>query len=262
MDYLAINKKLWNDKTEVHYKSDFYDVKSFIEGKDSLNPIEIGLLGDIKGKKILHLQCHFGMDTISLSRRGAIVTGIDLSDKSMARAQELKEKTGSDVRFIESDVYNLHEKLDEKFDLVYTSYGVVGWLPDMDRWAKTISRFLLPGGKFIMVEFHPVVWMFDDDFEKIAYNYVDSEPIVEEYEGTYTDRNAKIKSKAVSWNHGLASVLNALIKNGMVITGFSEYDYSPYDCFKHTVRIAERNFQIKGLENKIPMLYSVTAIKK
>ena len=262
MDYLAINKKLWNDKTEAHYKSDFYDVNSFIEGKDSLNPIEIRLLGNIKGKKILHLQCHFGMDTISLSRRGATVTGIDLSDKSIARALELKEMTGSNVRFIESDVYNLHEKLDEKFDMVYTSYGVVGWLPDMDKWAQTIGSYLLPGGKFVMVEFHPVVWMFDDDFEKIDYNYVDPEPIIEEYEGTYADRNAKIKSKAVSWNHGLASVLNSLIRNGMVITSFLEYDYSPYDCFKNTVKIAEGKFQIKGLENKIPMLYSVTAIKK
>ena len=194
MDYLAINRRLWNDKTKVHFNSDFYDVKSFVEGKDSLNSIEIDLLGNIKGKKILHLQCHFGMDTISLYRRGGVVTGIDLSDKSIAKAKELNTKTGSNVRFIESDVYSLHEKLDEQFDVVYTSYGVVGWLPDMEKWSSTISRFLKPGGKFVMVEFHPVLWMFDDQFKNIAYNYADPEPIIEEFEGTYTDRNAKIKS--------------------------------------------------------------------
>jgi hypothetical protein len=145
--------------------------------------------------------------------------------------------------------------------MVYTSYGVVGWLPDMDLWAETISRFLLPGGKFIMVEFHPVLWMFDDDFKKIDYKYASPEPIIEEYEGTYTDRDAKIRNKAVSWNHGLASVLNALITHDMTIKGFHEYDYSPYNCFKNTIRIGERKYQIKGLESKIPMLYSVTAVK-
>jgi ubiquinone/menaquinone biosynthesis C-methylase UbiE len=261
MDYLGINKELWNEKTKIHYGSDFYDVKSFIDGRDALNPIEIELLGDITGKKILHLQCHFGMDTISLARRGAIATGIDLSDASISKAEELNEKTGSNVRFIESDVYHLHEKLDELFDIVYTSYGVVGWLPDMDLWAKTINRFLLPGGKFIMVEFHPVLWMFDDDFKNIDYNYADPEPIIEEYEGTYTDRNAKIRNKAISWNHGLATVLNALIKNNMIITDLQEYDYSPYDCFKNTIKVDEGKFNISGLEGKLPMLYSVKAVK-
>jgi len=262
MDYLVTNKELWNAKTEVHYNSDFYDVKSFIEGKDSLNTIEIDLLGNIKGKKILHLQCHFGMDSISLARHGGIVTGIDLSNISIIKAQELNEITHSNVQFIESDVYNLHEKLNEQFDIVYTSYGVVGWLPDMEQWARTINRFLKPSGEFVMVEFHPVVWMFDDDFENIVYNYADPTPIVEEFEGTYTDRNAKIKNMSVSWNHGLATVVNALIKNGLIITGFHEFDYSPYDCFKNTVEIEKGKFQIKGLENKIPMLYSITAIKK
>ena len=120
MDYLAINRKLWNEKTKVHYASDFYNVKSFIDGKDSLNSIEIDLLGDIGGKKVLHLQCHFGMDSISIARRGGIVTGIDLSDRSISKANELNEKTGSNVRFIESDVYSLHKKLDEQFDIVFT----------------------------------------------------------------------------------------------------------------------------------------------
>lgn len=259
MDYLNINRKLWNDKTSVHYQSDFYDVKSFIKGKDSLNPVEIELLGDISGNSVLHLQCHFGMDSISLSRRGAEVTGIDLSDESIKHARELNEKSGTNVNFILSDVYSLKQNLNQKFDIVFTSYGTVGWLPDMNKWAEVIQHFLKPGGKFIMVEFHPVVWMFDDNFKEIIYKYADVEPIIEEFEGTYANRDARIKNQSVSWNHGLATVINALLKKGLVIEGFQEYDYSPYDCFNNTIEIEKGKYQIKGLEEKIPMLYSIVA---
>ena len=262
MDYLNINKKLWDEKTKVHFHSSFYDVPSFIKGKDSLNPIEIGLLGDVRDQKILHLQCHFGMDSISMARRGGIVTGIDFSEESILKARELNDILGTNTEFILSDVYNLPVVLDDRFDIVYTSYGVVGWLPDIDKWAGIISRFLKPGGRFVMVEFHPVVWMFSDNFQDISYNYADAQPIIEELSGTYADRNAGIKCKSVSWNHGLAPVINALIENGLTLTGIHEYDYSPYNCFENTIEIEKGKFQIKGLEKKIPMLYSVTAQKE
>ena len=262
MDYIEINKKLWDSRTEIHYKSDFYDVPSFLKGKDSLNQIELDLLGDIRGKKILHLQCHFGLDTISLSRHGAISTGVDFSEKAILRANQLKEKLGTDTTFIQSDVYTLHELLKEKFDMVFTSYGVIGWLPDVKKWARTVSHFLKPNGKLVMAEFHPVVWMFSYDFKKIEYNYMDTSPIVEELEGTYTNKEADIKSKSYSWNHGLASVIDALIKSGLKLQDFKEYNYSPYDCFENTVRIEAKKYQIEGLENKIPMVYSIVAIKE
>lgn len=199
------------------------------------------------------------MDSISLARKGASVTGIDFSKESIKKARELNELAATEVRFIECDVYSLKDFLTEKFDIVYTSYGVVGWLPDLKKWADIISSFLKPRGRFIMIEFHPVVWMFSDDFQKIAYNYSDSEPIIEELGGTYTDGQSDIKSKSISWNHGLAKVINALIDMGLNITGIQEYNYSPYDCFKNTVEIEKGKYQIAGLENRIPMLYSVTA---
>ncbi|WP_340113126.1 class I SAM-dependent methyltransferase [Maribellus mangrovi] len=261
MDYIAINKKLWDRKTEIHYKSEFYDVDSFLKGKDSLNKIELNLLGDLKDKKVLHLQCHFGQDTISLSRHGAIATGVDLSGKAIEKARELNDKLGTNARFIQSDVYQLHEVLDEQFDIVFTSYGVIGWLPDMKKWANVIHRFLKPGGKLVFVEFHPIIWMMSYDFERIEYNYMDSPPIIEELEGTYTDRGAAIKEKSVSWNHGLSTVIDALIKTGLTITDFKEYNYSPYDCFQNTIKISDRKYKIKGLEDKIPMVYSVKAVK-
>ena len=261
MDYLNINRKLWNDKTSVHYQSDFYDVKSFIKGKDSLNPIEIELLGDISGKSILHLQCHFGMDSISLARRGGMVTGIDLSDQSIKQAKDLNERSGTKVDFILSDVYSLPQNLNKQFDIIFTSYGTVGWLPDMDKWAGVIQHFRKPGGKFIMVEFHPVVWIFDDNFKEIIYKYSDIDPIIEDLEGTYANREADIKNRSVSWNHGLGTVLNALLKKGLTIDSFQEYDYSPYNCFNNTIEVDEGKYQIKGLEGKIPMLYSLTIRK-
>jgi ubiquinone/menaquinone biosynthesis C-methylase UbiE len=261
MDYIEINKNLWNQKTKIHSDSDFYDVDSFIKGKDSLNPIETRLLGDIEGKTILHLQCHFGLDTISLSRHGALATGVDFSENAIEKAKQLNEGLGTNARFIQSDVYKLPKFLDEKFDIVFTSYGVVGWLPDMKKWAKIINQFLKPEGEFVMVEFHPVVWMFSYDFKRIEFNYMDSNPIIEELEGTYADREAPIKEKSVSWNHGLSTVLDSIIKTGLIITEFREYNYSPYDCFGNTVKIADGKFQIKGLEDKIPMIYSLKAKK-
>ena len=259
MDYIEINKKLWNNKTEFHFESDFYDVDSFLKGNDSLNPIELELLGNIEGKKILHLQCHFGMDTISLVRHGARVTGVDFSEKAIVKAKQLATMLEVDTTFVQSDIYDLKDCLDEKFDMVFTSYGVIGWLPDLERWAKMIHHFLKPGGEFLLVEFHPVIWMFSNDFKKVEFNYMDSGPIVEEEEGTYADREAAIAGQSVNWNHGLGETLNSLIKSGFVITDFKEYNYSPYNCFENTVEVADGKFQIKGLENKVPMIFSVKA---
>lgn len=262
IDYIEINKQSWNNRTDFHVNSEFYEMDAFLKGKSSLNDIELNVLGDIKGKSILHLQCHFGQDSISLQRLGAEVLGIDLSDKSIAMAKEIALKTNTNAKFICSDIYNLPNCLDQQFDMVYTSYGTIGWLPDLDKWASVVQHFLKPGGKFVFVEFHPVVWMFDDDFDKIGYNYFNSGAIVETESGTYADRNANLKQKYVMWNHGMSEVLNSLIKNNLLVNSFDEFDHSPYNCFKHTVEFEPKKFRIKHLENKIPMVYALTATKK
>lgn len=261
-NYIEINRQSWNKRTEVHLKSAFYDLDNFLKGKSSLNDIELNLLGDIKVKSILHLQCHFGQDSISLGRLGADVTGVDLSDKSIDSAKQLAKQTNSNAKFICCNIYDLPEHLNQKFDIVFTTYGTIGWLPDLDKWAKIISDFLKPGGKFVFAEFHPVVWMFDDHFEKIGYNYFNSGPISETQTGTYADRDAELTLSGVSWNHGISEVLNSLINNGLEINSFDEYDYSPYNCFEKTVEFEPGKFRIKHLENKIPMVYSIGAAKK
>ena len=261
MDYLKINQQLWDQKTEVHFNSDFYDVNAFLGGKESLKSIEKEILGDINGKNVLHLQCHFGQDSISLARLGAHVTGVDFSGKAIAKAQKLNELANTNVRFILSDVYKLPEIHSEKYDLIFTTYGVLGWLPDMQKWAKVVSHFLNPGAMLLLVEFHPVVWMFSNDFTNITYKYSDKEPIVEEIEGSYTDKSGSVTGKSIGWNHGLATVIQSLIDNGFMIRHFEEYNFSPYDCFNNTVETGEEQYKIKGLEDKLPMTYALKAEK-
>lgn len=261
-NYIDINKKAWNQKTEVHVNSEFYDTPSFLEGRSTLNNIELDLLGDITGKKVLHLQCHFGQDTLSLGRLGADVTGVDFSDKAIEEARNLSVSTGVPARFICSDVYSLHEVLNEQFDIVFTSYGTIGWLPDLEKWAKTISYFLKPGGTFVFAEFHPVVWMFDDNFEKIGYNYFKADAIIESQIGTYADVSAPLENEMITWNHAMSEVINSLIKSGLEINVLNEFDYSPYNCFRNTEEFEQGKYRIIQLGNNIPMVYSVKATKK
>ena len=282
--WFEANKELWNHRTAVHKDSAFYDLQGFKEGKNVLTPIELNEVGEVKGKNMLHLQCHFGMDSLNWARLGADVTGIDLSDVAIDEARKLNDELGLNVKFICCNVYDLHPDNAESskapsvggglgeaaFDIVFTSYGTIGWLPDLDKWAEIISYYLKPGGLFYIAEFHPVVWMFDEEFTHVKYYYDNMEVIVTENEGTYTDRNANIKGKEYGWNHSISEVINALIKNGLQIRLFNEHMYSPYPCFRNTVEtekarpddpVGRGKWQIKGMEGKIPMLYSLKATK-
>ena len=261
-DYIKTNKQTWNNKTAIHIESEFYNNKSFLEGKSTLNSIELLLLGDVKDKKILHLQCHFGQDTMTFSRLGAKATGIDFSDKAIEKARAFSEKLNLDTTFICCDIYDIPNHLDENFDIVFTSYGTIGWLPDIDKWAAVVSHFLKPKGRFIMADFHPVIWMFDNDFKKIFYSYFNIESIIEFESGTYADKNSKIETKTITWNHPTSEVLNALIQSGLEINSFNEYDYSPYNCFNQTEEFEKGKFRIKHLGNKIPIVFSIEATKK
>lgn len=261
-DYLEKNKASWNKRTEFHVKSDFYQNEAFINGANSLQSIELALLGDIKGKSVLHLQCHFGQDTLSMARMGAQTTGVDLSDKAIDEAKKLNTKLGLSAEFVCCDIYDLPNHLDKQFDIVFTSYGTIAWLPDIDKWAAIVSKYLKPGGQFIFAEFHPFVWMFDDDFTKIQHPYFKADPIVEMESGTYADKSAAITMECVTWNHSLSSVMTNLIKHDIEIADFQEYNYSPYNCFSQTEKIGDKQFRIKHLADKIPMVYSIVGRKR
>ena len=272
-EYFEANKNLWNQRTAVHKDSAFYDLAGFKAGTNVLTPIELNEIGDVEGKSLLHLQCHFGMDTLSFSRMGAKCVGVDLSDEAIKLAREINDELKLDAKFICCNVYDLLsenrsvskapplEGFGEagQFDIVFTSYGTIGWLPDLDPWAKVIAERLKPGGYFYMAEFHPVVWMFDDDFTHIKYHYDNREIIVMEDQPTYTGDKNEIAGKEYSWNHSISEVLNALINTGLKIEFFNEHTFSPYSNFKNSVETEPGKWHIKGMEGKIPMVYSLRA---
>lgn len=261
-DYKEFNRDTWNKKTKVHLESDFYDMDAFLAGETSLKQIELDLLDDVAGKTILHLQCHFGQDSLSLARMGAKVTGIDLSNNAIEKAREINLKLGLDAEFACCDIYDTPNEIKEQFDIVFATYGTIGWLPDMSKWAEVVSRMLKPGGQFIFVEFHPAVWMFDDDFETIGYDYFNTGEIVETYAGSYADRNADIETTSVMWNHSMADVLQSLINQDLELVNFQEYDYSPYNCLRKMKEIEAGKWVVEHFSKKFPMVYSLVATKK
>lgn len=255
------NRQAWNERTKLHITSKFYDVEGFIQGRSSLTALETELLGPVEGKEVLHLQCHFGQDTLSLARAGARTTGLDISDEAIAEARKLAARCGLQAKWVQSNVLDHQPELDGRSDLVFTSYGTIGWLPDLTPWANNIVRYLKPGGRLVFIEFHPLVWMFDNDFTRIAYSYFNRDLIVEEEQGSYADRNAPVKLASYSWNHDLAEVFTALLNAGMRIDRFVERDASPHDCFANTVKGEDGLFRIKGLDGLIPMVYGLSATK-
>lgn len=254
------NRERWNALTPVHLASKMYDVPRSIQGHNSLSSIEMDLLGDVQDQHILHLQCHFGQDTLSLARMGATVTGLDLSDVALDAARELTQQCALTAEWVLANVMDLQPQLLGRFDTVFTSFGTIGWLPELNTWARNIRRYLKPGGRLVFVEFHPVVWMFDNDFKTVHYSYFNRQPIVEIEKGSYADRDADLEQKTVSWNHSLAEVLGALLAEGFRIDVFQEFDGSPHDCFLGTVQESDGLYRIAGMEGKLPMVYALKAV--
>jgi len=262
--YFEVNKTTWDQKVNIHAKSDFYNVDDFKKGQTSLNAYELDEVGDVKGKSLLHLQCHFGQDTMSWSRLGAKCTGIDLSSEGIKEAKKLNNELGLDAAFIESNLYDVPKKVDGTFDVVFTSYGVVGWLPDLKTWGEIIASKLKKGGVFYMIEFHPIVWMFDflQTPPKLTYPYLNKEVIYEEYKGTYTDNDADILSKEYGWNHGLGEIVTALTDAGLEIEFLHEFEKSPYNSFPEMDTTEDGMFVLKENQRMFPLLFSIRAIKK
>ena len=219
------NRETWNKKVAIHAKSSFYDLEAFKKGKSSLNSFELEALGDVSGKSLLHFQCHFGQDTLCWSRMGAKCTGVDISEEAIKLARNLNNELQQDAKFVCCNVLDTSQHVSEKFDIVFTSYGVIGWLPNLKPWAKMISKRLKPGGVFYIIEFHPIVWMFDylKESPELKYGYNQKEVIYEEYKGTYADENSEMLSKEYGWNHGLGEVISSLAEAGLQIEYLHEH---------------------------------------
>lgn len=251
MDYIKVNKAAWDKRTKVHLTSSFYDVESFIKGKSSLNDIELSEVGDVAGKSLLHLQCHFGQDTLSWARLGAHVTGVDLSSEAVQQARQLAISIGQEARFIEQDIYQFGATNRTQFDHVYTSYGVLCWLPDLDKWAQTVYGALKPGGQFNLVEFHSLNDLLS------GYSYFEQAQADVEEEGTYTENCNGETSLMATWAHPLSAVVNALIKSGIQIESLNEFPFSPYNCFEGLEYVEGKGYQMLYKGQQVPLIYSI-----
>lgn len=254
-DYFAMNRQGWDLRTEAHLTSRFYDVAGFKAGNSALREIERAELTDVRGKRLLHLQCHFGLDTLSWVREGAICTGVDISPAAIKAARNLADELALPAEFVCTDVYSYQRLNIEPFDIVFSSYGAICWLPDLTRWAEIVASNLAPDGRFYLVEFHPI-------YDLLAgYSYfTQKEPDIDE-EGTYTENGEQAVARLATWAHPLSRVLNALIAAGIRIECVNEYPFSPYNCFANMQEREPGRFYLSHQGQDVPIVYSIRGRK-
>jgi 2-polyprenyl-3-methyl-5-hydroxy-6-metoxy-1,4-benzoquinol methylase len=265
-DHLKANQETWDTWTRYHVASKFYDVEGFKAGGGALDPVVLAGLGDVTGKSLLHLQCHFGMDTLKCARRGAIVTGIDFSEEGIKAARTLAAEVGIPATFIQCNLYDLPQQLTGQFDVVFTSHGVLGWLPDLERWAQVIEHFLKPGGIFYVVEVHPVALLFDENRQdaefRLLYPYFQgTAPLRIEENGCYAVPEAPIRSVTYVWIHPMSEIIGSLLRAGLRITALDEYPFVAWAVFPWLERGPQRYWQLPADRPNIPLMFSLKATK-
>lgn len=259
---------MWDELTDIHVGSEFYGVEEFKRsGEPRLDAFEIEELGDVSNRSLLHLQCHFGLDTLSWARLGATVTGADFSPRAIEVATSLAADLGIDARFVLSELYDLPNHLEDRFDIVYTSNGVLGWLPDIHAWGGVVDHFLKPGGTFYITEFHPVMWAFDDSPTvtdlKLKYAYFpDGKANEFPVEGDYADPTAEVKTRShFAWTFSLASVVTTLADHGLRIEFLHEFDHCASKVFPFMDERDSRYYLPEWIEGEIPLSFSIKATK-
>ena len=268
-DPVAANRRLWDARTPIHVESAFYDVDGFRAGASSLRPLEVAEVGDVRGRRLLHLQCHFGLDTLSWARRGAEVTGLDFSSEAVAAARALADELGiGPARFVESDVYDASSALGgETFDVVFSSYGVLAWLPDIRRWAEVAASLVAPGGFLYLAEIHPASQVLDDEPGtedlRVGYPYWTPAggPLRFEERGTYADVEADIQLPEYVWLHGLGDVITALIDAGLVLEFLHEHDRTVFQQLPFLEQGDDGWWRLPADMPALPLLFSLRASK-
>jgi SAM-dependent methyltransferase len=270
--HVAANRALWDEWTPIHVRSAFYDVEGWKSGaRPDLYPLLVEEVGDVAGKDLLHLQCHFGLDTLAWVRRGARATGVDISERGIEAARRLSAETGLDATFVVSDVLELPSNLEGcDFDVVFTSLGALNWLPDVPRWAEVAAHFVRPGGFFYIAEAHPFAWVFDDDDTatglRLRYHYWPSpEPLAFPNDGSYADPDAPVTEPVeYAWQHSMGEIVTSLAAAGLRIEYLHEHPWVPWKMFPFMVE-TEAGSGVWRLpapdDARLPLLFSLKATK-
>ncbi|HEX6447656.1 MAG TPA: methyltransferase domain-containing protein [Streptosporangiales bacterium] len=268
-EMIRANARNWDERVAVHMASEFYDLAGLRDGADRLAPFEYDELGPLAGRSLVHLQCHIGTDTVCLARAGATAAGLDLSPESVAAARRIAADCGVEIRYEAGDVYDAADVFGgERFDVVYTGKGALVWLPDLDRWARTVAALLRPGGLLYLVEFHPLL-------QALTYGPQPEEGLLLEYDylpgrgaerldspNTYTD-GPHLSGHTVSyqWTHGLGTVVNGLTGAGLRIESLTEHDVLPWRRIPEMTPAGNGWWRLPGSRPRVPVLYSLRAVR-
>lgn len=271
-EFFRSNERKWNELAEINYRSasSDYRVDAFLngpEGARDLHKTELEELGSVKDLDILHLQCHFGMDTLLLARKGArSVTGLDFSPVAIRQARELAQKAGIEARFVEGNLYDAPKLIDGTFDLVYVTWGTICWLPDIEGWARVVAHFVRPGGRFYFLDQHPVSLSFDDlapEPHPPVYDYFHKpEPIAFDGTDAYADESAVLETKrSYEWTHPVGEVVTALIDAGLGIEYLHEFDTIAWKALAYMEPCEGGLYRLPQGMPRVPLSYSISARK-
>jgi len=261
---LAANLANWNDRTEIHLGSEFYDVEGWLRGERGPRSYELEALGDVAGLRLLHLQCHFGLDTLTWARAGAHVTGLDFSAAAIDAARDLARRAGLADRaeFVCADVHDAARALDHAtFDVVYVSLGALNWLPKVEAWAAQVGALVAPGGRFYIHEVHPLAWALADDSCAVEHTYFEeSDPFVDDSDATYTDATRPLANvRSYEWNHSIGEIVTALIRHGLRLEWLIEHDWTAWPRFAWLVQAGEGMWTTPPEMARTPLTFSLLA---
>jgi SAM-dependent methyltransferase len=275
-DYLVINRANWDSRVPHHeqgYGLDDFDDPAHLSG---VVRFDLPRLGDVRGLRTVHLQCHIGTDTLSLARLGAGMTGLDFSAPALDVARRLATRTGATIEYVEGDVYHAPDLLGRgSFDLVYTGIGALCWLPSVARWAEVVAAVLRPGGRLFIREGHPVLWSLcdprDDQLVVIDHPYFEVEGGTPFSEPTsYVEHDGELASPdIVHFNHGLAEIFNALWSAGLEITSFDEHDSVPWNALGEAMEVdpelaahGQEEYRLRESRRRLPATYTLQAVRR
>lgn len=261
---LEANRANWNDRVALHVASQFYDVEGWLRDAPGPPPRELESLGDPVGRSLVHLQCHFGMDTLRWARAGATVTGVDFSPAAIENASQLALRAGLSERatFVCADLYDAPRALaGRRYDIVYVSLGSLCWLPDVAAWGAVVAQLTAPGGRVYLHDVHPFAQSLDDEGERVSYGYFEesADPFVAESDQTYTGDAGLGATRTYEWNHSLGEIVTSLTRHGLVIDALDEHDWTVFAHFGWLEERTAGHFTIGEGHPRIPLSFTLLA---